>query len=61
MEIDKQWYCIEWENDEGEEEYSQPFELYELEEALNLLKQKRDIFPQASIWFNAEISHKLEY
>ena len=61
LEIDQQWYVVSWENEDGEEQFSSQFTMSEFEKAIDLLKTTREQFPDAAIFFNAEISIKMRY
>jgi len=60
MEVDKEWYIVEWYiPDSDQPHYSVPHEF--IEHAKSILKSKRDLGFTATIYYNAEISIRLDY
>lgn len=59
LEVDKEWYIVEWFVDGMDEpHYSIPYE--HKHHALEVLKSKRSLGHEASLYYNAEISIKVE-
>ncbi len=56
LDVDDEWYCISW---NSATEHSE--KLTDLATALIVLGQKRAEFQDAAIYYNTELSIKLEY